>query len=100
MTLEGAADNAQPPTLEFGAEGRAGGFSGCNQWFAQVERVDVGLRFAAVGMTRRACEGDASRIEHDFAASLTDTRAARREGDDLVLLGANAQPIARFTPAN
>ena len=95
---EGPADT-RAPTLEFAQQARAGGFSGCNQWFAQVDQSNGGLRFGAVGMTRRACPEPAMALEQDFGALLGQVRSAQREGDELVLIGENAQPLARFTPA-
>ncbi len=100
MAIDGEAVSARAPTLEFSTEGRAGGFSGCNQWFAQLEQAHGGIRFHAVGMTRRACAGPAMGIENDFSAMLTQTRAAERDGDNLILFGEEGEPIARFTPTN
>jgi hypothetical protein len=39
-------------------------------------------------------------IENDFSAMLTQTRAAERDGDNLILFGEEGEPIARFTPTN
>lgn len=99
MVLDGAREDARAPTLEFAEQARAGGFSGCNQWFAQVDQSNGGLRFGAIGMTRRACPEPAMTLEHEFGALLGEVRSAQREDDELVLIGENAQPLARFTPA-
>jgi heat shock protein HslJ len=87
------------PTLEFREAGRASGFSGCNQWFAQVDRSDGGLRFGAIGMTRRACEPPAMEIERDFAARLERAQAAQVDEDTLTLIGENGEAVARFERA-
>lgn len=98
-TLSPVPAGARAPTLEFSGHGRAGGFAGCNQWFAQVERAHSGLRFSAVGMTRRACAEREMRVERGFAESLAQTRSAERRGEQLVLFGENGEELARFTPA-
>jgi heat shock protein HslJ len=87
------------PTLEFNAGGRANGFTGCNQWFAQVDRGNNGMRFDAIGMTRRGCEPAAMEIEREFANRLEQTRAVQVEGDVLTLTGENGEPVATFQRA-
>lgn len=99
MVLDQGSADARAPTLEFAEQARAGGFSGCNQWFAQVDQSNGGLRFGAVSLTRRACAEPAMIIEREFDDVLHQVRSAQREGDQLVLIGENAQPLARFTPA-
>ncbi|MEZ6022796.1 MAG: META domain-containing protein [Hyphomonadaceae bacterium] len=91
-----APASAQAPTLEFAEGDRASGFAGCNQWFAQVDTANGGLRFSAIGMTRRACPAPAMEIEQRFGATLAATQSATREGDTLVLMGAEGAPIAHF----
>jgi heat shock protein HslJ len=99
MVLEGAAQHTTP-TLVFSEAERASGFTGCNQWFAQVDRSNSGLRFDAMGMTRRACEPAAMDIERAFADSLSQARAAQVEEDVLTLTGENGEQIAAFQRAN
>jgi heat shock protein HslJ len=97
MLEANAADpRAGVPTIEFGAAGRASGYSGCNQWFAQVDTAD-GLSFGGVGMTRRACPGPAMETERSFGAMLAATRNARVDGDTLMLLGANGEQLGILT---
>jgi heat shock protein HslJ len=84
------------PTIEFSEAGRASGSTGCNQWFAQVDRSEAGLSFNAIGMTRRACEPAAMEVERDFADRLGQARAAQVDEDMLTLIGENGQAVARF----
>lgn len=84
------------PTLEFSEAERANGFTGCNQWFGQVNRSNSGLRFEAVGMTRRACDPAAMEIEQDFAGRLERTRAVHVVDDVLTLTGENGEAVATF----
>jgi putative lipoprotein len=89
---------ARAPTLEFAAENRAGGYTGCNQWFAQVE-LSNGVRFGGIGATRRACPEPAMTTEREFLAVLEQTRMAEREGDALRLTGGEAETLATFRRA-
>lgn len=94
-----APANARMPTIEFNEASRAVGFSGCNQWFAQAETANGGLRFSSVGMTRRACPEPAMTIEREFGEMLGQTRSVQMDGADLVLFGEEAEEIGRFSPA-
>ena len=87
------------PTIEFREAGRASGSTGCNQWFAQVDRSEAGLSFDAIGMTRRACEAAAMEVERDFAERLGRARAAQVDEDMLTLIGENGEAVARFERA-
>jgi heat shock protein HslJ len=87
------------PTIDFREAGRASGFTGCNQWFAQVDRSEAGLSFNAIGMTRRACEPDAMEVERAFARSLERARAAQVDEDMLTLIGEDGEAVSRFERA-
>ena len=84
------------PTLRLMEEGRAGGFTGCNHWFATVERSGSSLRFREVGSTRMACVEDAAmQMETAFVAALEATRSYEISGTTLTLRD-GAGPVARF----
>ncbi len=87
------------PTLRLMEEGRAGGFTGCNHWFATVERSGSSLRFREVGSTRMACLEDAAmQTETAFVAALEATRSYEISGTTLTLRD-GAGPVARFRAA-
>jgi heat shock protein HslJ len=94
MMIEHTADGA--PTLDFGAGNRANGFTGCNAWFAQVVRSDGGLRFQAIGMTRRACDEPAMALERDFADMLARTHGVVVEDGVLTLTDENGAALVQF----
>jgi len=99
-TLAGSgAEPGQEPTITFSAEGRAGGFTGCNQWFAQAETRDGGLAFRSVGMTRRACGEPAATVERAFGELLLNANGGRIEGDTLIILGESNAELGRLTRA-
>jgi heat shock protein HslJ len=93
------ADARAVPTIEFREAGRASGSTGCNQWFAQVDRREAGLSFHSIGMTRRACEPAAMEVERAFAQSLGQAHAAQVDEDMLTLIGENGEAVARFERA-
>ena len=83
------------PTIEF-SENRAGGYAGCNRWFAQVNALDPALSFNGVGATRRSCSPTVMEIERTFIAALEATETARLDGDTLILRDAAGAELARF----
>lgn len=84
------------PTITFEGE-RASGFAGCNRWFGTVTQgEDAALTFSSVGSTRMMCEGAQMTIEQEFLAALGNTRTARVDGDQLVLVDTGGAEIARF----
>lgn len=83
------------PTIEF-SENRAGGYAGCNRWFAQVNAIDPALSFGGVGATRRSCSPAVMDIERGFLAALEATQTARLDGDVLILQDAAGVEQARF----
>jgi len=85
------------PTLAF-SDGRASGFDGCNLWNAPIDQTGGGLRFGQAATTRRACGADsAAATARRFWQAIRATRAARNEGDALVLLDVEQNVLARFT---
>lgn len=97
MVRDGLGEGA--PTLAFGYGNRASGFTGCNSWFAQVDRRDGGLRFEAIGMTRRACDQPAMIAEREFADLLARTHGVTVADDVLTLTAEDGNILARFSRA-
>lgn len=85
-----------PATMEFAAA-RASGYTGCNNWFADVTQDGEALRFGPIGTTRRACLAEpAQATERNFLSVLERTRYGHYDRDALVLLDENQTVIARF----
>lgn len=96
--------NGQPvafrtPTLEFAGD-RVSGTGGCNRYFGGYEAQGDQISFGGVGSTRMACEGPVMAQENAFHTTLAAVRAYRREGETLVLEGANENESLVFRPAN
>jgi heat shock protein HslJ len=89
-----APDPDMAPTINFNPGNRASGFTGCNQWFASLEREGDQLRFNGVGSTRRACHTPAMETERAFLDALSSTRSVAREDASLRLLDENSETVA------
>ena len=85
--IDASVDSRSTPWLEFLAEGRMSGFTGCNLlnggWTSEGGQVRIG----ALAMTKRACMGPAGDIERRVLAALNDQARVKREGAKLVMVG-------------
>jgi heat shock protein HslJ len=95
--LDGAPEGVtRLPTLTI-EDRRAVGSTGCNRWFASVDRSDGGVRFGIIGASKMACiDNHAMAMEQTFLAALARVRDTRTDGDQLVLTGENATEVMRF----
>ena len=101
-SIGGAATSGRPPTLQFGDDGRAGGFAGCNRWTAPVSVSGEGLSLGVAAATLMACADDAaSKQESEFLAALG--RVTRfdidPQGDLLLKAGDETVMVAKATPS-
>ena len=95
MAVKVPADARQPYIIFNGAEKKATGYSGCNEFFGNYELKGEMLTFGPLGMTRRFCEGAAGDIESVFLQALGGTRSWKAEKGMLLLLD-NSTVLARF----
>jgi len=74
-------------TLEFGTDGRASGFAGCNRYTAGYTQTGTALDFSAPAATKRYCAEPADLMAQEAAllAALETVAVARREGNRLEL---------------
>lgn len=101
-SLGGSPPGDTPPTLQFMAEGSAGGFAGCNRWMAAATLTGEGLAFNRPASTMMACPEVAMATEQAFLAALA--RVTRHDFDangdlllkagDETLIVAQAGPLA------
>jgi heat shock protein HslJ len=68
-----------------------GGQSGCNQYFGELTLVDGAVRIGGLGGTEMACVDPVMAEEATYMQALAAVRAARRDGDALVLLGPDVE---------
>jgi heat shock protein HslJ len=95
MAVKVPADARQPYIIFHGAEKKATGYSGCNEFFGKYELKGETLTFGPLGMTRRFCEGAAGDTESAFLQALGETRSWKAEKGMLLLLD-NSTVLARF----
>ena len=76
-------------TLEFSADGRVGGYSGCNLYFGRYQTAENNqLTIDQAASSRRACLNEAMAArEQAFFAALEQTQSWRSWGNQLQLLG-------------
>ena len=83
-------------TLIIGSDGRAGGNSGCNSYFAVANMEDEALSFSDLGSTYKACAEDVMAQERSLFDALAAPASYRIDGGSLVLIDAQGTETARF----
>ncbi|MBX3529966.1 MAG: META domain-containing protein [Rhizobiaceae bacterium] len=87
------------PTLTIGADGRAGGSTGCNRFFAKATIDGEVLAFSEAGTTFMACDETVMRVERAFLDALAAVAAYRLEDGMLVLVDAEGVARMKLTSA-
>ncbi|WOD08730.1 META domain-containing protein [Marinomonas sp. GJ51-6] len=89
-------------TVEFGAEGRIAGFTGCNRYSANVDTEQGRFIVSEAVSTRRACVPAIGKQESRFLAALQDaSRYEWQEHKGLVVYDANNEQrlkLVRMSP--
>jgi len=77
-------------TMEFGADGRIAGRSGCNRYFGSYSFDGTTLKLSQLGGTRMACPPPQMAVEERFLSAVTQVTGARlSDARELVLTGAS-----------
>lgn len=96
----GAVVEGTPVTLQFGADGQAGGSSGCNTFGGPFTVENGTLNFGDVVSTLMACDDQAvMEQETAFLSTLATVRSYEVDGSTLNLLDESGQPVLTFTQA-
>jgi heat shock protein HslJ len=77
-------------------DGKAGGSSGCNNYFTTYLLDGFDLSFGEVGSTMMACPEPAMGVESAFLANLAAVTAYQSGGIQMALLGANGDLLLEF----
>jgi heat shock protein HslJ len=77
-------DRTNPPTLRLDANNRAGGFAGCNRYFAGFRLRGDSLSFSEIGATRMYCAAT-DHVERVFLTILERTRTYTISDSELTL---------------
>jgi heat shock protein HslJ len=100
-SIEGTAIPPGPSSAQAGLRldaktAEASGQAICNQFRGHFDLDEAGLRFGPLATTRRACQGDAQRLEAKYLKDLQETSRWSREGDVLTLSNAAGKPLLEF----
>ncbi len=87
----------RPPTFSITADSRAGGNSGCNNYFAEADFTD-GLSFGPAAATRMACAEPLMAQEAALFAALAAVANYETDGESLRLLDAAGIPLIGLVP--
>jgi len=93
-----AADEKTAVTLNLGADGQVGGFSGCNRYTGEY-KTDGGslLEFGNTAATARACAGPDMAVESAYLAALSSVRRMQIIGSTLELLDRDGTQLLSFS---
>ena len=90
---QGEASN--PIHISFDANGqRVSGSTGCNRFTAQLDEDPRGFTFTKIVSTRMACTPQRQELENDFLYELNDYRSIVRNGDQLLMIGADREVLS------
>lgn len=90
---DASVDKRHLPWLEFVAEGRVSGYTGCNLLHGGW-RNDAGtIRFGPLVTTKRGCAGPEGDMERRVLAVLNEQSRVSREGDKLVISAAGGERL-------
>jgi heat shock protein HslJ len=90
---QGEASN--PIHISFDANGqRVSGSAGCNRFTAQLDEDPRGFTLTKIVSTRMACAPQRQELENDFLYELNDYRSIVRNGDQLLMIGADREVLS------
>ena len=88
-------DASNPIQIHFDANGhRVSGSTGCNKFTAQLDEDSRGFTFTKIASTKMACTPQRNELEADFLYELNDYRSIVRNGDQLLMIGADRQVLS------
>lgn len=98
-TLAGAPPvQGTSPTLQFSADSRVSGTTGCNRYFGAYQN-DLG-RFGDLGSTRMACDAPRMEQERTFLSILSGAQSVAVGSDGLLTVTGGDGRRAVFAPAS
>ncbi len=88
-------ENSNPIQIIFDANGeRVSGSTGCNRFTARITEDARGFTLDQIATTKMACTPQRMELENDFLYELNDYRSIVRNGDQLLMIGADRQVLS------
>ena len=88
-----AADPKDRPRIEFVADGRLAGFTGCNMLSGRWRQEGAEVKVEGLLVTKRGCMGPGGDFERRFLAAVNEKARVTLEGGKLVAQGANGERL-------
>jgi heat shock protein HslJ len=89
----GEASN--PIQITFEASGqRVSGSTGCNRFTAELDEDARGFSLKKITNTKMSCNAARMELENDFLYQLNDYRSIVRNGDQLLIIGADREVLS------
>jgi len=88
-------ENSNPIQLVFDANGeRISGSTGCNRFTARITEDARGFTLDQIASTKMTCAAQRMELENDFLYELNDYRTIVRNGDQLLIIGADREVLS------
>ena len=88
-------ENSNPIQLVFDANAeRISGSTGCNRFTARITEDARGFTLDQIASTKIACTAQRMELENDFLYELNDYRTIVRNGDQLLMIGADREVLS------
>jgi heat shock protein HslJ len=94
-------DNSNPIQMIFDVNGeRMSGSTGCNRFTAHITEDARGFTLDQITSTKMACTPQRMELENDFLYELNDYRTIVRNGDQLLMIGADREVLSFMQKSN
>lgn len=88
-------DASNPIQIMFDLNGqRLSGSTGCNRFTATLDEDARGFTLKQIASTKMACSPQRMELERDFLYELNDYRSIVRNGDQLLMIGADREVLS------
>ena len=88
-------ESSNPIQMAFDANGeRLSGSTGCNRFTARITEDARGFTLDQIVSTKMACAPQRMELENDFLYELKDYRTIVRNGDQLLMIGADREVLS------
>jgi heat shock protein HslJ len=88
-------ENSNPIQMIFDAKGeKVSGSTGCNRFTATLDEDAKGFTFKQITSSKMSCPPARMELENDFLYELNDYRSIVRNGDQLLMIGADREVLS------